>query len=111
MNRAAKVTCDLIGVTKSDGTRDRWCLTYTERCRLTQETYSMYDVKVDDPEYRTLDYHKDISKPRIVRNENDVKKLVEQLQYFRAFDYHSQDLGCILHKVHQFNSTLMISPR
>ena len=67
----------------------------------------MHDVKVDDPEYWTLDYHKDISKSRIVRDENDVKKLVEQLQHFRAFDYHRQDLVSILHKVHQFNSTLI----
>ena len=76
---------DLTGITKSDGARDRWCLTYTEHCRLTQKTYSMYDVTVDDPEYWTLDYHKDISKLRIVRDENDVKKLVEQLQHFRTF--------------------------
>ena len=61
MNRAAEVAGGLIGITTSDGARDRWCLTYNERCRLTQETYSMYDVKVDHPEYWTLDYHKDIS--------------------------------------------------
>ena len=67
----------------------------------------MYDVKVDYPEYWTLDYHTDISKSRIVRDENDVKKLVEQLQHFRVFDYHIQNLVCILHKVHQFNSTLI----
>ena len=51
MNRAAKVTGGLTGVTKSDDARERWCPTYTEHCRLTQETYSMYDIKVDDPEY------------------------------------------------------------
>ena len=75
------------------------------------ETYSMYDVKIDDPEYWTLDYHKYISKSRIVRDENDVKKLVEQLRHFRAFDYHDQDLVCILDRVHQFNSNLISSRR
>ena len=107
MNRAAKVAGGLTGLIKSEGARDRWCLTYTERCRLTQETCSIYDVKVDDPEYWTLDYHKYISKLRIIRDENNVKKLVEQLQHFRVFAYHNQNLVCILHKVHKFNSTLI----
>lgn len=69
----------LTEITKSDGARDWLCLTYTKRCRLKQETYSMSDVKVGDPKYWKFDYHKDVSKLRIVRDENDVMKLVEQL--------------------------------
>ena len=94
MNRAAKVAGGFIGINRSEGARDRWCLTFTERCRLTQEMYSIYDVKIDDPQYWTLD-HNDISRSRIIRDERNVKKLVEQLRQFHVFDSHNQDLVCI----------------
>lgn len=64
VNRAGKVAGGLVGITRNDTARDRWCLTYNDRSRLTEDTKAMFNIdKEEDTD------HKDSSLARIRRDE------------------------------------------
>ncbi len=38
INKQGKVAGGLVGITRSEGTRERWCLTYNDMARLSEST-------------------------------------------------------------------------
>ena len=59
VNKTGKVAGGLVGITRTDSARDRWCLTYNERAQLSEDTKAMFDVG-----NKKGDEHKDIGKAR-----------------------------------------------
>ncbi len=94
INRVSKVAGGLVGITKTDSARDRWCVTFNERSRISQETWDMFSIEMEDTEYNTLD-HKDLSKSRIVRDESDVRKLQEKFNELHVFSCDHQAIVCL----------------
>ena len=43
VNKTGKVAGGLIGITRSEGARDQWCLTFNERSRLGDETRALLE--------------------------------------------------------------------
>ena len=80
VNRAGKVARGLVGISRLDAARDRWCLTYNERAQLSEDTKTMFNVMRSD-----VDDHKDIGPKRIKRDEEDVLKLVTHFQRYDVF--------------------------
>ena len=44
VKKAGKDACGLVGITRTDSARDRWCLTYNERAQLAKDTRSMFNL-------------------------------------------------------------------
>ena len=42
VNKSGKVAGGLVGITRTDSARDRWCLTYNERAKLSEDTKEMF---------------------------------------------------------------------
>lgn len=93
VNKIGKVVDGLVGITRSDSARDKWCLTYNDRSRLVDETSVMLGLAIDDEEY-ALSANKDIGKARIKRDRQDVQNIREQLERFSVFNTNLQDLTC-----------------
>ena len=68
-----------MGITRTESARDRWCLTYNERAKLSEDTKEMFDVGAETKGAS----HKDLGKARMQRDEEDVLKLVS---LFRRYD-------------------------
>ena len=94
VNKVGKVVGGLIGITKSDTARDKWCLTYNDRSPLADETSVMFALATEDTEYAPSG-NKDIGTSRIRRDREDVQKLVDQLRRFSVFITNTQDLTCL----------------
>ena len=84
INRVCKVAGGLIGITRSDSARDRWCLTFKQRSKLVEETCAMFDIQTDDPDTSMVN-PKETGAARIARDESDVVKIMHQLQQFGVF--------------------------
>jgi hypothetical protein len=93
VNKVGKVTGGLIGITRSDSARGKWCLTYNERSRLVDETSVMFRSPIDDAEYAPS-ANTDVGRSRIGRDREDVQKLIDQLERFSVFSTPGQDLIC-----------------
>ena len=85
VNNVGKVAGGLPGITRSDSAKDKWCLTYNERSRLVDETSFMFGLMIGDAEYAP-------SGRRLLKDQHDVQKLVDQLERFSVFNAHCPDL-------------------
>ena len=84
INRVCKVAGGLIGITRSDSARDRWCLTFNKRSKLVEETCAMFGIQTDDPDTSIVN-PKETGTAIIARDESDVVKIMHQLQQFGVF--------------------------
>lgn len=83
VNKVAKISGGIVGITQLDSTRDRWCLTYNERARISDDTLSLYDLQHDDTnsDWR----HRDMGPAGLKRDELDVEKLKQEFEKFKVF--------------------------
>lgn len=82
VNKTGKVAGGLVGITRTDSARDRWCLTYNERAQLSEDTKAMFGV-VSGLNEGSI--HKDLGKTRMKKDEEDVEKLVAQFSKYEVF--------------------------
>lgn len=80
VNKAGKVAGGLVGITRNDTARDRWCLTYNERATIAEDTKVMFGIKKQEE-----NDHKDSSCSRIRRDEDGVCKLKAVFQKYEVF--------------------------
>ena len=70
-----KMQNGIIGITRSDQAREKFCVTWSERSRISQE---------DDEDEATFTRH-DSLPSRMKRDVDDVNNLVKQLTRFEVF--------------------------
>lgn len=80
VNRSGKVAGGLIGITRTDTARDRWCLTYNERATISEDTKAMFGLKKEEE-----NDHKDSSSSRVKRDEDDISKLKSTFMKYDVF--------------------------
>ena len=97
VNEVGKVAGGLVGITRLDSARDKWCLTYNERGRLVDKTSVMFSLAVDNVQYTPF-ANKDVGTSRIKRDIDDIQKLVYQLERFSVFNTHCPDLICLANR-------------
>lgn len=81
VNKSGKVSGGLVGITRTESARDRWCLTYNERAKLSEDTKAMFCVGAE----KEVASHKDLGKARMQRDEEDVLKLVSHFGRYDVF--------------------------
>ena len=78
VNKSGKTAGGLVGITRTDSARDRWCLTYNEKAQLSEDTKAMFGIGSE----KECD-HRDSGKSRMRQDEEDVLRLVCQ---FKKYD-------------------------
>ena len=73
VNKSGKVAGGLVGITRTDSARDRWCLSYSERAKLSEDTKEMFNVLE-----RECTSAKDLGKARMRQDAEDVATLEAQ---------------------------------
>lgn len=86
VNKVCKVAGGLVGITRSEGARDQWCLTFNERSRIVHDTSAMLDMHATDEDYNPS-YMKEAEPSRLKRDKQDVQKIVDQLKRFGIFQH------------------------
>ena len=80
VNCSGKVAGGLVGITRTDSERDRWCLTYNGRAKLSEDTKTMFNAGGKEG-----DSHRELGKARMRRDEEDVLKLVSCFMKYEVF--------------------------
>ena len=83
MTRMCQMQNGIIGITRNDQARDKFCVTWPERSRISQDTRSLLNQEDDEDEATFTRY--DSLPSRMKRDVDDVKKLVKQLTRFDVF--------------------------
>ena len=81
VNRFGKVAGGLVGITRTDSARDRWCITYNERATLSEDTKTMFNVGGGNE----ANSHRELGKARMRRDKEDVLKLVSCFTRYEVF--------------------------
>ena len=67
VNKSGKVAGGLVSITRTESAKDRWCLTYNERAKLSEDTEEVFGTAKDDVG------HKDLGKARVQRHEDEIR--------------------------------------
>ena len=73
----------IIGITRNDQTRDKLCVTWAERSRISQDTRYLFNL--EDEEEETTFIRSDSLPSQMKRDADDVKKLITQLTRLDVF--------------------------
>jgi hypothetical protein len=104
VNKVAKVSGGLVGITHTSSARDRWCLTYNECARISDDTLTLFGLQHSDANDDWS--HRDAGAAGIKRDEVDIAKLTNELERFNVFSQSTSEL-IILSTMTLY---LMISP-
>ena len=74
MKKTCTVQNGIIGITRNDKARDKFCVTYLERSRILQDTRCLFSLEDDEEEITFV--RSDSLPSRSKRDTDDVKKLV-----------------------------------
>jgi len=87
VNRTCKMQNGIIGITRKDQARDKFCITWSERSRISQDTRYLFSLE-DDEEETPLTRSDNLAS-HTKHDVDDVKKLAKQLERFNVFRLHS----------------------
>ena len=83
INKPCKMQNGIIGITRNDQIRDKLCVTWTERSRISQDTRYLFNL--EDEEIDTTFTRSDSLPSQMKRDADDVKKLITQLTRLDVF--------------------------
>lgn len=98
VNKVAKISGGIIGISKRNAARDKWSLTYNEKSRLAEEAYKMFGIDVDKDVDEEWCQHQELGPTRLKRDEEDLQKVMEEFQKMEVFTVsqeHDENLVCI----------------
>ena len=85
-NKICKVTGGIIGITRNDPARDKFCTTWSERSQIAEETYCLFGLRDEDADADTFSTRKDALPSRITQDDEAVQNLVDQFRRFKVFE-------------------------
>ena len=93
INRVAKVSGGIVGITRLDSARDTWCITYNERAKASDDTLGMFGLQLED---ENVDWHHmDTGPARLQRDEEDIAKIMSEFLRFGLFSQSGDALICL----------------
>ena len=87
MNGMCKAHNGIIGVTRRDDARDKFCVTWAQKCAISEQIRSIYCYKADtDDEDSIGDSCQNLDDPaRLKRDKSDITIITQKLAQFRPF--------------------------
>lgn len=79
INKIHKIAGGLVGITRNDTARDRWCLTFNYRSHLSEKGRELFGVHHDEASEKTF-------ATNLQKDEADVQKLVKSFEKIKLFD-------------------------
>ena len=83
INKTCQMQNGIIGITRNDQTRDKFCVTWAERSRISKDTRYLFNL--EDEEEETTFTRSDSLPSQMKRDADDVKKLITQLTRLDVF--------------------------
>jgi hypothetical protein len=80
MNRLCKTSQGIIGITRNDSARDRFCTTWSERSKISLDTKIMFGMDAEEDAISTM---KEGLPSRVKLDEEAVKQFIEQFKDFK----------------------------
>ncbi|XP_014670830.1 PREDICTED: uncharacterized protein LOC106811642 [Priapulus caudatus] len=90
VNKVCKLSNGIIGITRNDTARDRFCTTWSERSQISDDTLHLFSLRNDDSEKDFLT-RKDGLPSKMTRDLDAASKLEAQFRRFKAFTISDQD--------------------
>ena len=87
INKTCKMQNGIIGITRNDQARDRFCVTWSERSQISEDTRHLFGLEDDEEESSFTRF--DGLASRRVRDADDVAKLFQQLNKYDVFRVHA----------------------
>ena len=87
INKTCKMQNGIIGITQNDQSRDRFCVTWSERSQISEDTSHHFGLEDDEEESSFTRF--DSLASRQVRDADDVAKLFQQLNKYDVFRVHA----------------------
>ena len=84
MNIMCKLSNGIIGITRSDPARDKFCATWCEGAAISGDVPRLFRLEDDNEEEHILTQTNDLQS-KLSQYENAVKKLLSQFERFNAF--------------------------
>lgn len=91
INRTCKSAGGLVGITQTKTALDRWMLTCSDRAKVVEDACQLVNCNTAVK----TQTQKELTQPRMRRDESDVRKVMDTLRDFNPFDRMSEDLICI----------------
>ena len=90
-NRVCKISNGIIGITRNDTARDKFCITWAERSYISHSTRCLLEIENED-EDQLISTRKDAQPSRIRLDEDSVTKLEEVFKRFNVFGLEGEQL-------------------
>ena len=87
INKTCKMQNGIIGITRNDQARDRFCVTWSERSQISEDTRHLFGLEDDEEEFSFTRF--DSLASRRVRDADYVAKLFQQLNKYDVFKVHA----------------------
>ena len=78
-----KISNGIIGITRNDTARDRFCITWSERSHITEDTKTLYGL--EDSEHKAISTRKEGLPSRMAQDKEKVLQLVNLFSRFNIF--------------------------
>ena len=85
--KTCKMQNGIIGITRNDQARDRFCVTWSERSQISEDTRHLFGLEDDEEESSFTRF--DSLASRRVQDADDVAKLFQQLNKYDVFRVHA----------------------
>jgi len=85
INRMCKISNGIIGITRNDTARDRFCLTWCERSEIALDTKRLLKLIDDEIVEEAISTRKEAMPGRLRHDEGNVQNLMDQFERFRIF--------------------------
>ena len=83
INKTCQMQNGIIGITRNDQTRDKFCVTWAERSRISKDTRYLFNL--EDEEEETTFTRSDSLPSQMKRDADDMKTLITQLTRLGVF--------------------------
>ena len=90
-NRVCKISNGIIGITRNDTARDKFCITWAERSYISHSTRCLLEIENED-EDQLISTRKDAQPSRIRLDKDSVTKLEEVFKRFTVFGLEGEEL-------------------
>ena len=90
INKVCKLSNGIIGITRNDTARDRFCTTWCERSQISEDTMRLFGLRNDESD-EDFSTRKDGLPSKMTRDLDAVSKLEAQFRRFKAFTISDQD--------------------
>ena len=88
-NRMCKLSSGIFCITRNDTAQDRFCITWSERSYISEQTKKLYGLQ--DSDHEAISTRKEGLPSRVVKDEDNVQSLIRCFKQFSVFNMELPD--------------------